>query len=504
MSRWETRELLGCGGVAEVRRAEKSGKTQVAIKRLHDRVAPGLSNSLEEEARITACLDHPNIVQVLNVTQDDSGHKMLVMELVRGVNLAELMRSGLLPVGAAIFIIRQLLEALEHVHQHGIVHRDVSPENVIVAWDGSVKLTDFGIAKRVDSEVTEDIVKGKFRYIAPERLDYLPADTRSDLYSIGVMLYELLTGERLFGNHDNKALAEQLISPEEWRPGAVRPEVPEAVDEVVVQLLSVEPGERPQRAMDVLAMLPAPALGRSELITELRARRGDGKLTPVEYQVQSERTGAPPVAASSAGKGKVAMLLVGLAAGAFGGLYLGWHSGENEPVTTATVAKEQSPDEVVFVPDAPAKRAEIQHETLVAKEIESEAEAMPAETTDGVKQLRRDDHQVRRSGMETKRVKPPIVGRSSARSPDKDLLVGEGASFEEPESGPGYYDVPIGGPMPEELRDGYVPPAADPSIRKYRGHSVPIGGPLPAELSDDLDDPSVTMSPETNNKGDEK
>jgi len=206
---------LGAGGMAEVFRGTMVGaegfERPVAIKR----ILPSLSQDAAfatlfvNEARLSARLHHPNVVQVLDFDRDQDGRLFLVMELVEGRSLDEIVRDSALPAPVVAYLAAELLRGLTHVHaladEHGrplgLVHRDVSPHNVLVSWEGSVKLADFGLAKAmaVVSGTQSLAIKGKPLYMAPEQVTS-PADVdqRADLFAVGAVLYELLTRRRVY------------------------------------------------------------------------------------------------------------------------------------------------------------------------------------------------------------------------------------------------------------------------------------------------------------------
>jgi serine/threonine protein kinase, bacterial len=210
---------IGSGGMAEVFVARTVGAAgfsrQVAIKRIHR----GLSSQaqfrqmFEVEARLGSSLRHSNVVSVLDFDEDDAGCLFLVMEYVDGIDLAGLLETGLLPLPVVLFVAGEILRGLAYVHDLplvegsplGLVHRDVSPQNVLLSWDGAVQVSDFGIAKaRMATQAGASIlIKGKPAYMSPEQARGLSLDGRSDIFAAGVMLWEMLCGEALFHNPDD-------------------------------------------------------------------------------------------------------------------------------------------------------------------------------------------------------------------------------------------------------------------------------------------------------------
>jgi serine/threonine protein kinase len=225
--RYVFRDLIGRGGMARVHLAERVGArdfTQYAAKRILPEYAddPRFLNMFWSEARICAALDHPNIVRVEDFGTQD-GELVLIMEHMDGVSVSQLLRFAArqgerIPVGVALFIATEVLDALEYAHGVrkdgelclGVVHRDVSPGNVLVsASTGNVKLTDFGVARSSESprDTRPGMFKGKFGYMSPEQIGGWDVDRRSDLFSLGVVLFEMLTGAPLFsGRTDYEVL----------------------------------------------------------------------------------------------------------------------------------------------------------------------------------------------------------------------------------------------------------------------------------------------------------
>src|SRR5437867_3083849 len=227
--RYHVLERIAAGGMGEVFRAQDAVLArEVAIKVLHRSLASdqGFVERFRREARAAATLNHPNIVAVYDWGAVD-GIYYMVMEYVRGRSVRELLNAGgaLVPAQAAE-ILRQTLAALEHAHARGIVHRDLKPENILITTDGVVKLTDLGLARAfADAKNTRaGAVTGTVQYLAPEQIRGEPADPRSDLYSLGIVAYELLTGELPYTGETPMAIAYKHLSdrvpkPSRWSPG---------------------------------------------------------------------------------------------------------------------------------------------------------------------------------------------------------------------------------------------------------------------------------------------
>ena len=235
---------------------------RVAIKR----VLPGFCDDPQfvqmfiKEAQLSSRLVHQNIVSVLDFDHDADLGLILIMELVEGRDLDLLLSSGPLPYDVVIYVITEVLRGLDYAHSHpsgAIIHRDVSPHNVLVSWDGSVKLSDFGIAKALDaSEVTVSVLfKGKPAYMSPEQANGQPLDRRTDLFSVGVMLWEMLAGRRLFLAEDTRATLAALLFGKVPRPRSVRRGVPKDLERVAMTLLERAPAARFLSAEAAIAAL---------------------------------------------------------------------------------------------------------------------------------------------------------------------------------------------------------------------------------------------------------
>jgi serine/threonine protein kinase len=264
-------ERIGAGGMAEVFRAVARGaegfERTLVVKRIRadQSASPAFVDMFVNEARISALLDHQNIVQTVDFGQVD-GCYFLTMEYLRGRDLGAVLRKlrareEQLDPAIAAFVAEQVASALAYAHALtgpsgeplDIVHRDVSPANIMLLRSGTVKLLDFGVAKiHGDLQMGEDtasgVCKGKLPYLAPEQLRSQPLDRRADVFALGVVLWEALTGRRLFLDKNDfqtmQNVAERPIAP----PSTVRPDTPTALDFVVVRALERDPAQRYQSA----------------------------------------------------------------------------------------------------------------------------------------------------------------------------------------------------------------------------------------------------------------
>lgn len=247
--RYTLRDQIGAGGMATVWRAEDSVLARaVAVKVLHSHLAErgDLLQRFRREAVAAARLAHPNLVRVYDAGTDD-GCAFIVMELVPGRTLADVIRDGgALDPGTAADVTRAVLSALECAHAAGIVHRDVKPGNILIAPDGLVKVTDFGLAPAFDAtdlETTGEML-GTVAYVAPEQLQGGDVTPATDVYATGLVLYELLTGRRAFRGDTELATALARLTTRPPAPSAMRPGIPRALDQVVERATALRPEQR--------------------------------------------------------------------------------------------------------------------------------------------------------------------------------------------------------------------------------------------------------------------
>ncbi|MDQ3121007.1 MAG: protein kinase, partial [Actinomycetota bacterium] len=263
--RYRVTRKLGGGGMADVYLAEDQelGR-RVAVKILHERYANDeqFVERFRREATHAAGLSHPNIVSIFDRGEAD-GSYFIVMEYVEGRTLKELIRGrGPCPIPVAIAYTRQILSGLRYAHRNGVIHRDIKPHNVIVDPEGVVKVTDFGIARAGASQMTEEgAIIGTAQYLSPEQARGAPVDQTSDLYSTGIVLYELLTAEVPFSGDTPVEIAMKHLSEIPDPPSALRAEVPDDLDNVVLRALSKEPADRYQSAAAMDADLETVAHG---------------------------------------------------------------------------------------------------------------------------------------------------------------------------------------------------------------------------------------------------
>ncbi len=253
--RYRLERKLGGGGMADVWLAEDQelGR-KVAIKMLHDRYANDTQfvERFRREATHAAGLSHPNVVSIFD-RGEAGGSYFIVMEYVEGRTLKELIVTrGPCPVPVAISYVRQVLAALRYAHRNGIVHRDIKPHNVLVDHEGRVKVADFGIARAGSSQMTEaGSIIGTAQYLSPEQARGAPVDESSDLYSTGILLFELLTGQVPFTGETPVEIAMKHLSQVPPAPSSIRSEIPHDLDLVVLRALAKEPADRYRSAKEM-------------------------------------------------------------------------------------------------------------------------------------------------------------------------------------------------------------------------------------------------------------
>lgn len=263
-NRYEILERIGSGGMAVVYKAKCHWLNRfVAIKILKDDLAQDeeFRRRFHEESQAVAMLSHPNIMSIYDVSRAEGSSESdyIVMELIDGITLKQYMqkRGGKLSWREALHFITQIMKGLAHAHGRGIIHRDIKPHNIMVLRDGSVKVADFGIARLMTSNhstMTQEAL-GSVHYISPEQARGSRIDARSDIYSAGVVLYEMLTGRLPYEGDSPVAVAIQHINSIPLSPRELEPEIPEALEEITMRAMASELGKRYVSADAMLADL---------------------------------------------------------------------------------------------------------------------------------------------------------------------------------------------------------------------------------------------------------
>ncbi len=321
-------ERISVGGMAEVYKASEQGvegfERIVAVKRILPHIAEDdeFITMFKDEAKIAGQLQHGNIAQIYNLGQQGDSF-YIALEYVAGKDLRNIFtrcqqQGKPMPIAQACFIVMKVCEGLDYAHnkrdKHGrhlnIVHRDVSPPNVLVSYEGEVKLIDFGVAKAAGrvSRTQAGILKGKFGYMSPEQVRGMPLDRRSDVFSLGVVLYEVLIGARLFQGETDFATLEMVRTVDVPSPSSKNPEIPKDLENIIMKALSGEPETRYQTAMelhdDLQAFMFAHGMfySRKDLATwmrkqyarEIELEKNSGAKAPAAGAPRPAPPGAPP------------------------------------------------------------------------------------------------------------------------------------------------------------------------------------------------------------------
>jgi eukaryotic-like serine/threonine-protein kinase len=291
VGRYELEELVGSGGMSSVYRArDKLLERTVALKILHEQFTrdDAYVERFRREARAVAQLAHPNIVTVIDRGEQD-GRQFIVFEYVDGMNLKELLdQEGPLDPREAIELSLQVARALAFAHENGLVHRDVKPQNVLIDADGRAKVTDFGIAHAldVDGMTITGTIMGSSNYIAPEQARGEPVDEQSDIYSLGCVLYELLTGDVPFDGDNFVAVAMRHVNDPVPTVGEVRRDVPPHLDWTVERAMAKDNDERFASMSEFAAELEA-------CHAELDGAEGATVVVPPRRPPRARRTRQP-------------------------------------------------------------------------------------------------------------------------------------------------------------------------------------------------------------------
>ena len=256
-NRYELLEMIGSGGMAQVYRARCHRLNRlVAVKILRADLAhdADFRRRFHDESQAVAMLSHPNIMSVYDVSR--SGDiEYIVMELIDGITLKQYMeKKGVLNWRESLHFITQIMKGLSHAHSRGIIHRDIKPHNIMVLRDGSVKVADFGIARlasSAQSTLTQEAL-GSVHYISPEQAKGSRVDARTDIYSAGVVLYEMTTGRLPFEGDSAVSIAIQHINSMPLAPRELNPEIPEALEKIIMRAMAPSPDDRYASADDML------------------------------------------------------------------------------------------------------------------------------------------------------------------------------------------------------------------------------------------------------------
>ena len=329
---YEILERIASGGMAELYKARRSGvegfQKILAIKKILPHLADNdeFITMFADEAKLAAQLNHPNIVHIFDLGKIESGGYFIAMEFVEGRDLRAILKSARevgtpIPIPLAVYIACKVASALDYAHRRReadgrelkVVHRDVSPQNILISYEGDIKLCDFGIAKAASkaSQTESGALKGKVRYMSPEQAWGKPIDRRSDIFSLASVLYEMLTEQTLFRGDTDLTVLEKVRAAEVSPPSEVNPEVPKNLDAIVMKALAREPENRYGNASDMLrdlegvlyAHTPAPGsadlaiylhrLAAEEAAAQEARAREVARSVPAEPERKRKSKGAP-------------------------------------------------------------------------------------------------------------------------------------------------------------------------------------------------------------------
>jgi serine/threonine protein kinase len=250
--RYEILETLGCGAACRVDKARDTviGRT-VALKTFLQGFGKNSEAQFLQEAQTVGRLSHPAIAQLYDVGNDGSGTPFLVMEFVSGKNLEQLLAQSRIPFASAAVWTADLASALAYAHRAGVIHGDVKPSNIRVTEDHKVKLVDFGVARFASQVSRSDRVLGTPAYLSPEQIAGQKQDGRSDLFSLGIVLYEMITGVRPFAGNSLGEVCAQILTANPIPPSKLHPTLPAAFDRILARCLAKNPDNRYQTGHDL-------------------------------------------------------------------------------------------------------------------------------------------------------------------------------------------------------------------------------------------------------------
>ncbi|MBR3289471.1 MAG: Stk1 family PASTA domain-containing Ser/Thr kinase, partial [Clostridia bacterium] len=348
--RYEIKELIGVGGMAYVYLAyDTIDAREVAVKILKEEYLANeeFTRRFKNESKAIAILSHPNIVKVLDVSFGER-IQYIVMEYIDGITLKEYIERQSVTWKEAVHFTVQILRALQHAHDKGIVHRDIKPQNIMLLADGTIKVTDFGIARFSRNAMRTglgDKAIGSVHYISPEQARGAFTDEKADIYSVGVMLYEMLTGQLPFEADNAVSVAIMQLQSQPQKPSEINPDIPEGLEEITLKAMQKEPSKRYQSAAEMLQDIQEfkqnPSIrfeytyltdeNPTRFVEAIASIKGDRAAAPVEEDEEEEESKFPlvPVLIAAAS----ALVLVTLIILGVIGFSQGWFGGQKANTT---------------------------------------------------------------------------------------------------------------------------------------------------------------------------
>jgi serine/threonine-protein kinase len=408
---------MAAGGMSEVylgvdAEEKDNPSTPIAIKRLLPRMAwdPEYVRMFLDEVRIAASLDHPNIVRVLDYGVGDGGY-YFAMEYLHGATvhaiLRDTTRQGAIPFEVAGAIVLGAAQGLDYAHGFGVIHRDVSPTNVIVTHDGQTKLVDFGIARmRAETRYTRaGTLKGKMGYMSPEQCRGDNVDPRSDVFGLGILFYELTVGRKAFYGDNDYAVINRIVKGEYRRPTELVPTYPRTLEAIVDRALAVDPARRYPTAAAFADDLRARGFtdGATDVRAFMEGLYGRPSLPALDVPI--------PAPARNAGRLRTVALVVGAVVLGVGGYALG--SGLDDAAPAVQVIQSPAPTEL------PAATAVESKPAVVAQPAPDREEPVAAETGEAAPEDEARSESTRRSAKRRGRSgRAPAKQRKSVAAED--------------------------------------------------------------------------------------